>query len=244
MVVSKLHRKALAMIELIFAIVIMGLALMSAPRLISQAQTGGLAVVKQEAIAACATEVGMIMTRAWDEADTNESDYAPILVVEEDITALNETTYADGNGTGKRIGIPQSASRSFLTSSGQRLNASSIANEDVDEYDDIDDFNGYTTTLSSESTTSTEQGDYIDDSLTMTTTVNYISTNTTPDDEYKSETVNYNSPFSNSATITTNVKFISTNIVSGSHSDVLDTNITLKAFMCNIGTYTLKRRTF
>ena len=237
-VVYQMHRKALAMIELIFAIVIMGLALMSAPMLISQAKIGGLSVVQQEAIAACATEVGMIMTRAWDEADTNESDNGPILVVQEDIAALNE------NGTtGKRIGIPQPASRGFLTSDGRRLNASSIANEDVNEYDDIDDFDGKTTTLNSESTTSTEEGDYIDNSLQMVTTVNYIKTTTT-DDTYTSTTVNFNSPFSNGSTTTTNVKAISTNVTSGSHSDVLDTNITLKAFMCNIGTYTLETRTF
>jgi len=240
-----LHRKALAMIELVFAIVIMGLALMSAPMLVSQAKIGGLSVVQQEAIAACATEVGMIMTRAWDEADTNESDRPPILIVQENITALNEVKDANGIGTGKRIGIPKSAARSFLTSSGQRLNASSISNEDVDEYDDIDDFNGKSTVLANEGTTNTEAGDYIDSSLTMTTTVEYISTSTT-DNEYKSTTVNFNAPFSNGASnITTNVKTISTNIISFAHADVLDTNITLKAFMCNIGTYKpLKIRTF
>jgi len=235
---SKVHRKALAMIELIFAIVIMGLALMSAPMLISQAKTGGLAVVQQEAIAAVATEMGMIMTRAWDENDTNESNYNPILVVNEDIEALNES-----NNTGKRIGTPHDASRGFLTSEGIRLNASSIGNED-DEYDDIDDFNGKETQLKKESDTSTEEGDYIDDSLVMITTVDYIPTDTT-DDTYKSVTVNFNSPFSHGVSAdTTNVKFIETNIKSGEHSDVLDTNITLKAFMCNIGTYTLNTRTF
>jgi len=233
------HRKALAMVELIFAIVIMGLALMSAPMLISQAKTGGLVVVQQEAIAACATEVGMIMTRAWDEADTNDSDYAPILIVQEDITALNEATGADGNGTGKRIGTPLSSSRGFLTSSAKRLNASFINNEEGDEYDDIDDFNGKTTTLNSESTT--EQGDYIDKSLQISTTVNYISA---PNITYRTTVVKYDSPFNGNAVGTTNVKFISTNITSGSHGDVLDTNITLKAFMCNIGTYTLNTRTF
>ena len=233
------NRKAVAMIELIFAIVIMGIALMSAPTLISQAGKGGLSVTQQEAIVAGATQMGMIMTRHWDEADTNESDTAPILVVTEGITALDE--YAS---TGKRIGSPHLASRSFLTSSGQRLNATAIGDEDG-EFDDIDDFDGNETTLRKISDTTTEEGDYIDTSLTIYTSVRYMDTTTSPDEDYTSESVNYNSPFSNTAsTSTTNVKAISVNIQSGEHADVLDTNITLKAFMCNIGTYSLQTRTF
>jgi len=234
-------RKAVAMIELIFAIVIMGIALMSAPTLISQAGKGGLSVTQQEAIVAGSTQIGMIMTRAWDEADTNDSDTNPILVVDEDIDALNETTDADGNGTGKRIGIPRLASRSFLTSSGQRLHATPIGNEDG-EYDDIDDFDNNSTKLVEISVS--QEGDYIDTSLELNTTVKYIDT-TTSDDSYTSTTIQYDSPFSlATSNPTTNVKVISVNVSSGTHKDVLDTNITLKAFMCNIGTYTLKTKDF
>jgi hypothetical protein len=183
----------------------------------------------------------MIMTRAWDEADTNDSDTNPILVVDEDIDALNETTNADGNGTGKRIGIPRLASRSFLTSSGQRLHATPIGNEDG-EYDDIDDFDNNSTKLVEINVS--QEGDYIDTSLELNTTVKYIDT-TTSDDSYTSTTIQYDSPFSlATSNPTTNVKVISVNVSSGTHKDVLDTNITLKAFMCNIGTYTLKTKDF
>jgi hypothetical protein len=234
-------RDAVAMIELIFAIVIMGIALMSAPRLISQAVNGGLSVVQQEAIVADATEIGMIMTRAWDEADTNDSDTAPILVVSEDIDALNEK-----DSSGKRVGIPKEATRSFVSATGSRLDATAIgrdANDGSDEYDDIDDFHDKNTTLNSKESTTTEDGDYIDNSLEMLTKVEYIKTETS-DDTFTDETINYDSPFGKTSSDTTNIKMISTTITSGGHSDVLDTNITLRAFMCNIGTYTIQTRSF
>ena len=245
----KLHikRRAVAMVELVFAIVIMGIALMSAPNLISQASMGSLSAVQQEAIAACATEMGMIMTRHWDEADTNESDFSPVLVVDENITDLNEAIGIDGNGTGRRVGTPQSSSRSFLTASGQRLNATAPASLGADggDLDDIDDFDGHNATLSlgvSTESTTTSSGDYVDASLQMDTSVGYISS---PTGSYSaSDTKNFNTPFSTTPTISTNVKYISTTIKSSAHDSTLHTNITLKAFMCNIGTYDLKRRTF
>jgi len=241
-----IKRKAIAMIELIFAIVIMGIALMSAPMLISQASNGSLSVVQQEAIVAGATELSMIMTRHWDEADTNESDYSPILVVNENITALNEAKTADGNGTGRRIGTPQSSSRSFLTSSGLRLNASALGQDTNDgtEYDDIDDFDGKVTTLglgvAGEGTT-TPQGDYIDASLNIITNLDYISA---PAITYAAVTISFNQPFANIAAQTSNIKAIKTTVTSAQHNNELNTNITLRAFMCNIGTYELQRRTF
>jgi len=244
-----LKRKAVAMIELIFAIVIMGIALMSAPTLLSQASQGSMSAVQQEAIVACATEINMIMTRQWDENDTNESDYAPILVVDENITALNEAVGTDGNLTGRRIGTPQSSSRSFITANGTRLNASLITalgpdSNDNGDYDDIDDFNGKTTTLVLGTTgdnTNTETGDYIDTSLSMDTNVTYKQSPTTG---YNSDTISLNQPFANNAPASSNIKSISTKITSSQHDNTLHTNITLKAFMCNIGTYVLKRRTF
>jgi hypothetical protein len=237
-----LHRKAIAMIELIFAIVIMGLALMSAPMLISQASMGGLAAVQQEAIVAASTELGMIMTRHWDEADTDESDYGPILVVNEDISALNEAV-VDGNKTGKRIGIPAPSSRSFLTSDGSRLNASATLNNEDGDFDDIDDFNGKHTTLTvaAGDSTTTAVGDYIDTSLQMDTSVSYLPA---PDISYAATTISFNDPFSSTSANSSNIKSISTTVTSGSHDSELGTNITLRAFMCNIGTYILKRRTF
>jgi len=237
-----INRVGVAMIELIFAIVILGIVLMSAPMLISQATNAGLASVQQEAIVAGASEMGMILTRHWDEQDTNESLYSPVLVTAENITALKETTDADGNFTGRRVGTPLLSSRSFLSSDGTRLNATaSAAFATEGDDDDIDDFNNDTATLSSSGGITTQQGDYIDTSLSIATTVSYISA---PNIAYNTTTISFNSPFSNATGGTSNIKAISTTVTSVSHNAELGTNITLRAFSCNIGTYQLKERNF
>ena len=238
------NRKAIAMIELIFAIVIMGIALMSAPNLISQASNSTINVSQQEAIAAGATEMNSILTRAWDENDTNDTSYNPILVVDEDIDPLNEATGADGHGTGKRVGTPRDASRGFITSNGKRLNASTLGvdSNDGDVKDDIDDFDDSNVSLITIETTDTQTGDYIDKSLVMAVDAQYIDS---PDINYHEQNISFNSPFANiNNTDTTNIKSVSIRVTSDEHSDVLHTNIALRAFICNIGTYKLQRRSF
>lgn len=238
----EINRAAIAMIELIFAIVIMGIVLMSAPMLISQAAQAGLVSVQQEAIVAGASELGMILTRHWDEQDTNESLYSPVLNTAENIAALKEATDTDGNLTGRRVGTPTLSNRSFLTSDATRLVASTDFTAEGD-FDDIDDFNNNVTTLNvvDGTTTTTQVGDYIDTSLNVATSVTYISA---PNIGYNAETVSFNDPFATTAGGTSNIKAIVTNTTSGSHDAELGTDITLRAFSCNIGTYELKRRNF
>lgn len=237
-----IKRAGIAMIELIFAIVIMGIVLMSAPMLISQATQAGMSAVQQEAIVAGASEMGMILTRHWDEQDTNESLYSPVLITNENITALKEATDADGNLTGRRVGTPELSSRSFLTSGGGRLNASDpTAFITEGDFDDIDDFNNHTATLVSSDSITTQQGDYIDTSLNMSIGVSYIDA---PSIAYNSTTISFTPSFTTAATGTSNIKAIVTNVTSGSHDAELGTNITLRAFSCNIGTYELKERSF
>ena len=234
-----LNRTGVAMIELIFAIVIMGIVLLSAPMLINQAAKAGLFSVQQEAIVAGATEMGMIFTRHWDEQDTNESRYSPILVTAEAIAALNEANDASGDPTGRRIGTPALSSRSFVTS-GIRLNASTTLAAEGGDDDDIDDFNGVTAQLNDETTTTTQVGDYIDTSLQMAVAVTYISS----PNAYNAETISFNDPFNSTPGGTTNIKSITTTVTSGTYDAELETNIQLRAFSCNIGTYELKERNF
>ena len=65
------NRKAIAMIELIFAIVIVGIALLSVPNLIYRATESGYTAMQQEAIAAAASDISLILTKRWDEANTD-----------------------------------------------------------------------------------------------------------------------------------------------------------------------------
>ena len=238
-------KKALAMIELIFAIVILGITMMSAPMLISQASNSGITALQQEAIAAASSELGMIMTRQWDEQDTNESQQSPILVVSNTgHPDLAEATDADGNLTGRRIGTPLLSTRSFLTSlGGVRLNATPPAQFTAEgDTDDVDDFNGQTVTLSVITATNAQTGDYADTSLQIAVTVTYLTDS--PTSNYQQSSITYSQPFTLTTNNTTNIKAVTVTATSGSHNTELGTNVRLRAFTCNIGSYSLKEGRF
>ena len=124
------------------------------------------------------------------------------------------------------------------------MNASAIGIDGNDGgiEDDIDDFDNANISLTNIETTDTQIGDYIDNTLTMAVNIEYINS---PNITYHNQNINLDSPFSNINTVnTTNIKSISVRVTSDTHSSVLDTDITLKAFMCNIGSYKLNRRAF
>ena len=231
-------RKGVAMVELIFAIVIMSIVISSAPMLMSQASSSSLLLAQQEAITAVSSNIGLILTRYWDEQDTNLSLSSPILVTDGN-TGFNEV-----NNTGRRAGTPAFSTRSFNTIIGQ-FNASTTLSHESNDEDDVDDYNGKLTTLQVGSITSTKDGDYMDDSLEMTTTVVYLQ-DSPSSGGVSSSTFELDKPFSTFASTgtTSNIKMISVNIKSRDNNATLGTNVTLKAFSCNIGSYSLSRRTF
>ena len=221
-------RPAVAMIELIFAIVIMGIVMMSAPTLISTAQQSTTVALQQEGINEAASRLNMILTYAWDEQDTRDTCVPPVLGVTNGDSALNE------NGTtARRIGSPmQSAYRTFLCD-GARYNASTTLGFDTDDSnasqpDDIDDFNGATAHLIVESGGS-GGADYLEKgTVNIATTVSYAS-----------DAANYSqSSFSftpNAGMTTTNIKQIDVTLTSISAASELQKTIKLHAFSCNIG---------
>ncbi len=231
-------RNGIAMIELIFAIVVMGIVMMSAPTLVSTATQSGLVAVQQEAIAASASELGMILTRDWDEAGTDETTESPILIVSNGDPELDMVLAPDGNSSGRRAGTPTTSSRkSFSSVSSVERSASSVFVDitDVND-DDIDDFDGGIITLTG---LRYALGDLADNTITIGTTVTYIS-DTPSAGSYNSENLTLNDPFDNNVTGTSNIKSITAQTTSTN----LDTSIRLQAFSCNIGTYTLKTRSF
>lgn len=90
-------KNGIAMIELIFAIVIIGVTLMSAPMLINQSINSSNIAMQQEAITATASHNGMILTKYWDEAGTITQDgQSPILVTG---STGNETNASSSSST-------------------------------------------------------------------------------------------------------------------------------------------------
>jgi len=235
---SKKLRPAVAMVELIFAIVIMGIAMMSAPLLISTASKGSTVAIQQEGINEASTRVAIIMSYAWDENNTDEMYIPPILHVTDGHSELDEL-----DNSGRRVGTPDASQRTFMLSDSNSsdLNAStSLASDDNDdEEDDIDDFVGNVSlTLIGGST----ETDYIEkDTINIKTELSYVSDDV--EGGYSDgHTINF-IPFQASSG-TTNIKDITVTLTSTSDIEELNKTIVLRAFSCNIGGYKLEEKVF
>ncbi|HID94385.1 MAG TPA: hypothetical protein EYP60_09880 [bacterium (Candidatus Stahlbacteria)] len=201
------------MIELIFAIVIMGITLMSIPMVVNQASQSTNTTLQQEAIAAAASDMSLILSRAWDESNTDNSERATILT-----TTSGTFTQSDRNNT---------QSRTYTTSNGSILSASTIGNAEGGDIDDVDDTDGMDIPL-----VGMGGEDLIDKVISIHTTVSYLS----------DTSIATYSPSAGSAT--SNIKGISILLTTTNPAAELDKNITLNAFSCNIGSYELERKVF
>lgn len=218
-------RKAIAMIELIVAIVIMGIALLAIPVINNEAVKSGENAMLQESIAAGASQMQLILSKHWDEGDADPTLGAPILTT----TSPRFTTYGGLNP----------ASRTTLNTNNLAVAASNPLGAEGGDRDDIDDFDGTIIALLNVQNTTTIQGDYADTDIQMVTTVNYGSDAITD-----GVAMVYNGPFNAIApTTTSNIKLVSTlvrhNPTNVTNIDSIDQkSIVLSAFSCNIGTAT------
>jgi type II secretory pathway pseudopilin PulG len=237
-------RKAIAMIELIFAIVVMGIVMMSAPMLIERAQKSSFVALQQESIAAAATQMNIIMTAEWDHADTNLTEGAPVLLTSTtgtNVNACNPTTQ-------KPLGTTHTFGRycTGLSSITTNFNASLVLGTESAEgatYNDIDDFNNksYNATIYNSEAYTTLQGDYLDQNITITSKVYYGDDiprlpggGASPGGYDKN--ITFSNPFRTTTASTSNIKLITVTLTSNNiASEISDKNIFLSAFMCNIG---------
>ncbi|MFT7880516.1 MAG: type II secretion system protein [Sulfurimonas sp.] len=249
----KSMRKAIAMIELIFAIVILGIVMMSAPLLINTATQSGYVAMQQESIAIASSEISMIMTHQWDEQGSDENLTTPIVSTGGD-TDLGPANDADGHPTGKRAGtLNIETQRSFFTTVGSSYSATLPVNFKVEaDFDDIDDFHNTTSQVSVYNNEDTDRivgevGDVADINVTLLSTIRYMSD--APDagsSSYQgsSDTLIY-SPFGKATPATTsNIKHVNVTLTTNSTDADLNKTIILNAFSCNIGSYELEERSF
>ena len=138
-------RFAFTMIELVFAIVIIAIAVISLPMMIQTTSKGIENNLAQEAIFASSAKINEIMTYAWDENSvSNDSIYSRVIW-----TAQNDCNQE----TKRRPGhIYQELHRRCLDENFSIVqptssNALGMEANDNDVYDDIDDFNNISTDL-------------------------------------------------------------------------------------------------
>jgi len=217
-------KKAVAMIELIFALVVMGIALMSAPMLIHQSIKSSNVALQQEAIVAAASQTAIILSTHWDEENANvPAGESPILEVNRGpfnfpLNALP-------------IGLQGVLGRT-TDNGGNRLLPSAIGS-DINEtlytdYDDVDDYDGssFGLILYNAEQTTVNAGEYADTDINISTTVAY-----TKEDDVTTSTI---------GGAVSNIKLITVNLTTNQvNVPELAKDITMQAFSCNIGTYAI-----
>ena len=242
----KKSKQAIAMIELIFALVIIGIVLLSTPMLIQQSIKSSNVALQQEAIAAASSQMGVILSMNWDEEnanlavgtspilDTNRTGFSPT----QNPLDFNGGALAGLNGVSGRVTLVSGAFAHYATLVS-KFGINRDANEsNVSNFDDIDDYDGSDLgiTLYNAQNSSADIGDYVDTKLNMHTEVEYVEDRplsfilNTP-------TININSSLLTPVGVPTNIKMIHLNLTSNSGVEELDKNISLDAFSCNIGTY-------
>jgi len=230
------HKPAIAMVELIFAMVIIGIVLLSAPMLIHQASKSNNAMLQQESIAAITAHTNILLSKHWDEADANISGGIAVSPI---LKTSNGAPAFDFNLTDTRQGFGDTPGRLTLHQ-GVTLPASPIG-DDLNDRDDIDDYdnkNNRVVLYNPAESTSAVTGDYVDVNLNMHTTVTYTSDIPTTFDIISTVNNNINTPLGAGAT--SNIKFVHVVLTSDSNISELDKNITLNAFSCNIGTVSIE----
>lgn len=217
-------RKAIAMVELIFAIVVMGIAMLAIPMITSQSLKGTQSALTQESIAAAASQIAMISAKPWDNTNTQET--TPTIL-----------TTGSGNFV-TRNGLSAGVVNSRILSA----NAATPVNTDPNNQD-MGDFNNIVTLLGINNAQGNAvwDGDYVDQSIQMISGVTYA-----PD----AVNLNQNTIFNYAPAalaVTTNIKHITVTLRTGpAQTDdlVAGKNIVLNAFACNIGSALAATRGF
>jgi len=228
---SKLLRPAIAMIELIFAIVVIGITLLSAPLVLNQSIQSSTVAMQQESIAAAAAQIGLIMTENWDENDSNDTTGYNILNVVGGDAALAFGT-RDLN-----ITYSTRVMNDLASPFANATNAANLGREVLSDVrnDDIDDYNNaeYNLTLyaGESANLSDNKGEYLDTKIVMKNNVSYGLDTA----NYANDPLAFNNPFNTSLT-STNIKLITVTLTSKSTASEHNKTILLSAFSCNIGT--------
>jgi len=226
-------RPAVAMIELIFAIVVMGLILMSIPEITRQSTQSTFTAYQQEAITTLASHLQTVMSHQWDNENNQTIGY-PVL--------QTASTAIPSCSSNHPIGTSDAEGRYCIDNYGNHRSASSIGVDGDDEYgfDDIDDFDGNVTTLTlyGNEAILTETGEYVDLNITITTQVLYGEDSPRLADGTLSalgQSVTYSNPFDSNSTSTRNIKLISVTLTTNNPAEELAKEMRLSAFMCNLG---------
>lgn len=219
-------RKAISMIELVIAIVVMGIVMATIPMFLLQGEQSDELAIQQEAILMAQSTLNLVLTNEWDHNTYNPTLFhSAVLDVANGDPELNRV-----GATTRRVGhVNQNRRRKFFPDS-QLLPTRSATNigkegaETLFTANDIDDFHGETTTV--QRALGTMQNRLLE--FSIATNVLYVSDRATYLDSVLND-FDFNTVPANART---NIKMIQVNVQG---LERLDTNITLRAYASNVG---------
>jgi len=210
------------MIELIVSIVVIGIAFMSIPLILTETSKNVETSFRQEAIMAGLTQVVNILSYRWDEQETNETingGYAKILDTNGSLN-LSCRNFADGR---RRVGNFKGTFRRKCYNTQRSATSPGRLGSDGGDLDDIDDLMGSGQTLIAKAATGGKT-DY-KRSYSSDINVTYISDSF----NYVSRTLS-GTISTSPATVSTNIKMVQSTVISDNGERVV-----LRAFSANIG---------
>lgn len=224
------------MIELIFAIIVIAIAIGGIPAVVQQVEDSTDLSINQEAIWMASSVIYNILDHQWDENSYNNGVDKAIAVSNSGDTDLNRVGISPREF--ERIGhIKGNNRRSFFRTQTDYdgLQASTTLGDDgetnVLQYNDIDDFNGYNGLLSQAANfrnTLRYKKNY-----NMSIGVKYINDSLFAGDYTDSQVVTFQlNP--TSVTGSTNIKYIELNVTDCGNGELA---FRLQAFSSNIGEY-------
>lgn len=231
-------RYAFTMIELIFALVIMGVVFITLPMILINNSSNVERNLIQEAIFASSTKLGQILSYTWDE---NSIDSAVSLSASHVLNTPGGDVELNRVGASDfRIGhFVQDLHRRMTPNSAQR-NATAIGAEVVGEMNDIDDFHNAGTT---ELISFTNDAGY-KKTYRIKTTVAYV----TDEAIYNANTINFT--FNDNTSVTaaagaTNIKLIEISTdQNNTNTGAWDPILVLRTYSSNIGETDYYKRTY
>ena len=226
-----MERKGISLIELVLAIVVIAISVMSVPMMLAQGAKNDSFSMMQEAILAARTKMGNVLSYQWDDNSkegNNTNGRLRALDVYSGDTALDRNnTYHNE----RRIGHIYGDLRRKMMPTPIYPSSSVDAN-----ITDINDFDAVSATLAwSGASTAVDRYDYLDEDLNLTTHVYYISDTPVSGTDYNSTTLSFVFDPSTKKSITNNADSTSIKMV---ELEVTSTNyqtFMFRTFSCNLG---------
>lgn len=224
-------RKATSMIELVFAIVIIGIAVMSLPLVLTQVQNNNSFALRQEVILSIKTKLSYILAYQWDQNSYDAT--ADIERVLDTTSSISADNAFDVNNSIRRKGhiVADGRRRLFDDRNASTLKANFGT---LGLPNDIDDFD-----RNSETKIIENIDDFIFNNVELNTTVNYIP-DTLPAGDYADNAITFVFNPENNTTNPTNIKMIKVTATANG----IDNPISMYAFSSNIGQSKIAKRTW